>query len=204
MREFVIKQWNGLGFGKAEHALPEDAPPSDPCHEPIVIIAEPPTLDEIPRPASEPTEVAPREDEVEAELEALEPPVPPRPARRRGERNFVVAYDGRFVGVFEAEEELTPREAFLRVAGDLSCRKNFDPEKLQLYKPVLLRSARPPKGSKFVSGKLTEIGGRIHEGPVQDGSDKGAAGAPPGSTEARVEPETSESPVEEKACLQLP
>ena len=199
MREFVIKQWNGLGFGKAQEPVPEEPSPSATLREPKTSARTPASFDDLPKPRSAPAEDAPQE--VEARVLPTPRQVvatPPRAARRRGERNFVVAYEGRFVGVFEAEEELTPREAFVRVAGDLSCRKDFDPEKVQLYKPVLLRSARPAKGSKFVSGKLTEIGGRIHEG-----RDKEPASASPSPPEARAEPEASEAPVEEKACLEL-
>ena len=87
----------------------------------------------------------------------------------------MASYDDQFVGVFEAQEDLTPREAYLRIAGELSSRGEFVPEKLQLYKLVLLRSARPPKGSKFVAGKLTEIGGRIRKGRGKPGA--GSEGA---------------------------
>ncbi len=205
MREFVIKQWNALGYGKDQEPAPEEPSPPVSSREPKPSAPKPASastsisIDEIPKPRSAPAEDAPQR--VEARALPASPraaAAPPRAGRRRGERNFVVAYDGRFVGVFEAEEELTPREAFVRVAGDLSCRKDFDPEKVQLYKPVLLRSARPPKGAKFVSGKLTEIGGRIH-----GGRDKEAASAPPGPPEAQEVPEASEDPVEEKACLEL-
>ena len=205
MREFVIKQWNGLEFGKDQEPASEEPSPSKssrepktPAREPKSSMREPVSFDDLPKPRSAPAEV-PQEVEPLVLLTPLRAPATlPRAARRRGERNFVVAYEGRFVGVFEAEEELTPREAFVRVAGDLSCRKDFDPEKVQLYKPVLLRSARPAKGSKFVSGKLTEIGGRIHEG-----RDKEPASASPSPPEACAEPEASEAPVEEKACLEL-
>ena len=78
--------------------------------------------------------------------------------RKRGERAFFVAYDGSFVGFFEAEAETTPRQAFGRVAEELaSSDKNFDPAKLELHKPVLLRGARATKNHKLVRGKLTRL-----------------------------------------------
>jgi hypothetical protein len=79
------------------------------------------------------------------------------PARKRGERRFIIAYDGVFVGFFEAAEEVTPREAFKRVAQDLAEEESFDPEKLALYKPVLLRSARPARGVNVIRGKMASL-----------------------------------------------
>ncbi len=189
MREFVIKQWRGLATERARGPVPEEHPGSVSSHTSSIRVCESASPEHLSKPDSLPAEEAPPAPKVE------ESPPPTPAARRRGERNFVVAYEGRFVGVFEAEEELTPREAFLRVAGDLSGRKDFDPEKLQLYKPVLLRSARPPKGGKFVSGTLTEIGGRIREGRDND-----AAHASPRPPRDHADPAASERQVEEHVC----
>jgi hypothetical protein len=78
--------------------------------------------------------------------------------RERGERAFFISYEGSFMGFFEAEVDTTPRQAFLRVAEEMvSSDKNFDPDQLELHKPVLLRAARPTKNCKLVRGKLTRI-----------------------------------------------
>jgi hypothetical protein len=79
------------------------------------------------------------------------------PQRKRGERRFIIAYDGVFVGFFEAVEEVTPREAFVRVAQDMAEDESFDPDKLALYKPVLLRSARPARGVNVIRGKMARL-----------------------------------------------
>lgn len=79
------------------------------------------------------------------------------PPRKRGERQFIIAYDGVFVGFFEAAEEVTPREAYVRVAQDLAEDESFDPAKLSLWKPVLLRSARPARGVNVIRGKMARL-----------------------------------------------
>lgn len=90
-------------------------------------------------------------------------PAPPSPAprraqRKRGERGFVVRYRGALVGFFEAEAEITPREAFLRVAQALSAaEERFDAGKLEICKPVPLKSARPRGGSKLARGELRHV-----------------------------------------------
>lgn len=90
------------------------------------------------------------------------PPAVPAAPRRRGERNFLVRYDGHFVGVFEAEEDLTPRQAFILVARDLAAADPaFAPEKLEIFKPVLLKAARPAKGLGAIRGKLSVVGGSL-------------------------------------------
>ena len=75
--------------------------------------------------------------------------------KRHGNRSFVVSYKGAFVGFFEAEAELTPREAFVRIASDMAARDPaFEPGRLELYKPVLIKSARPSNGLEKLRGKL--------------------------------------------------
>ncbi len=193
MREIVIKPLKGLAIETArEPAGGEHSPPAA-TETQSADASESVHPDNLLKPVAAPAEHA------APGTAACELAAPPRPARRRGERNFLVAYEGKFVGVYEAEEELTPNEAFLRVAGDLASRKDFDPRKLQLYKPVLLRSARPAKRARFVSGTLTEIGGRIRE---RRGKDAGQA--PPSlpeerASEERDDPAASEPPVEERA-----
>lgn len=79
----------------------------------------------------------------------------PPPRKRHGEKIFVVSYEGSFVGFFEAAAELTPREAFLRVASDMAARDpDFEPERLEIYKPVLIKSARPADGLQRLRGRL--------------------------------------------------
>lgn len=85
------------------------------------------------------------------------PGTTPRP-RKHGERRFVVAYRGSFVGFFEAESELTPREAFIRVASDMAARDgSFDPQRLELFRPVLLKNARPTEDLHLLRGKLRTV-----------------------------------------------
>lgn len=81
---------------------------------------------------------------------------PARP-RKRGERSFIISYDGVFVGFFEAENEVTPREAFMRVAQEMASDEGFVPEKLEIYKPVLIKSAKPSKAINVVRGKLAKL-----------------------------------------------
>ncbi len=193
MREIVIKPLKGLATETAREPASEERSPA------ATIDAQGAGASEFGHPDSLLKPVAAAAEHAAPGTAACEPAAPPRPARRRGERNFLVAYEGKFVGVYEAEEELTPNEAFLRVAGDLASRKDFDPGKLQLYKPVLLRSARPAKRARFVSGTLTEIGGRIRERRGKD-----AAHAPSSAPDERAPAEgddsaASESPVEERA-----
>jgi hypothetical protein len=81
-----------------------------------------------------------------------------RSARRYGQRQFVVRYDEAFVGFFEADTDISPREAFIRVAADLGASDDsFDPDRLEIYKPVLLRGARPQNGIARVKGKLRRV-----------------------------------------------
>lgn len=103
------------------------------------------TADASPAGGPHPTEAAPH-------------PTPTK-SRKRGERCYVVSYDGQYIGFFEADDVLTPREAFLYVARELASRAPFDPEKLSLHKPVLIRSARPPRGTTFVRGRLARVEG---------------------------------------------
>lgn len=191
MREVVIKSGLGVAFEKGREPAPGEpssvAPPETPGAEAAQLAA---FLDLAEAGAAPPAETVPAAGEGAR-------PTSPRRARRRKERNFVVAYDGRFIGVFEARQELTPNEAFVRVAGDLACRKDFDPEKIRLYKLVLLRGARPPKRRKFVAGTLTEIGGRMREGQGDE-----CAHATPAPLDAWVEPAASESPAEEHICTE--
>jgi len=74
---------------------------------------------------------------------------------RHGQRCFIVSYKGSFLGFFESESELTPRDAFLRIAADMAARDaGFEPSRLELYKPVPLKRARPPDDGHLFRGKL--------------------------------------------------
>lgn len=78
-----------------------------------------------------------------------------KPNNKVGQRCFVVAYKGSFIGFFEAQTTLKPHEAFLRVAADMAARdESFVPARLELFKPVLIKSARPPEDENLFRGKL--------------------------------------------------
>jgi len=89
----------------------------------------------------------------------------------------VVSYEGRFIGFFEAEDVITPRQAFLYVARELASRGPFEPNELALHKPVLIRSARPPKGSTFVRGRLARVEGTPPGAPLAPGENPSPEGA---------------------------
>jgi hypothetical protein len=111
-------------------------------------------------------------------------PGDPAKPRKKGERSFIIAYDGVFVGFFEAEGEVTPREAFLRVAQELASEEGFEAEKLELYKPVLIRNAKPAKAIHVVRGKLAKLWWQARgTGVVQQTASRGGAAEPaPGTT----------------------
>ena len=103
-------------------------------------------------------------------------PADPSKLRKKGERSFIIAYDGVFVGFFEAEGEVTPREAFLRVAQELASEEGFEAERLELYKPVLLRNAKPAKAIHVVRGKLAKLSWQARRtGVVQPVAGRGGA-----------------------------
>jgi len=75
------------------------------------------------------------------------------------ERTFAVAYRGRYIGVFEAENKTTPRKAFDHVAGKLAAeQEDFDPSELQLYKLVHLLSACSNPSAPIVRGHVELFG----------------------------------------------
>jgi hypothetical protein len=87
---------------------------------------------------------------------------------RRNYRSFVVRYGGEFTGIYNAEMEITPRAAFRRVEqGLLAENPGFDPNLLELYRPVLLRSARPARPVRPVRGKLEKLE-KVEESPVPE------------------------------------
>ena len=176
MREYIIRDWKAQEPASEEES---DAEPGADDREEVREVQEvassspPPApqareVSESPR-ASDPADptlggairfkrfpaatARPREESRPAPREAKAGSSP----RKRGERQFIIAYDGVFVGFFEAVEEVTPREAYVRVAQDLAEDESFAPEKLSLYKPVLLRSARPARGVNVIRGKMARL-----------------------------------------------
>jgi hypothetical protein len=177
MREYIIRDWKAQepasgedsddesgadDWGEAREVPAEVAPFSPPPAAPEArevsdsqpaAAPEDPTLGgairfkRFPAAATRPREERPAPREAKAGS----------PPRKRGERQFIIAYDGVFVGFFEATEEVTPREAYVRVAQDLAEDESFDSEKLSLYKPVLLRSARPARGVNVIRGKMARL-----------------------------------------------
>lgn len=75
---------------------------------------------------------------------------------RRSPSTFLISYNSVFIGVYEAEGAVTPRQAFQRVAQELiAARAELDESQLRLYRPVLLRSARPSKATDVARGTLS-------------------------------------------------
>jgi hypothetical protein len=75
---------------------------------------------------------------------------------RRSTSTFLISYESVFIGVYEAEGAVTPRQAFQRVAQELiAARDELDESQVRLYRPVLLRSARPSKATDVVRGTLS-------------------------------------------------
>jgi hypothetical protein len=100
-------------------------------------------------------ERAPPSTRKEEEIPAPRADVKPAASKRGGQRSFIIALNGNFVGYFEADRDITSREAYLRIAQELAAAdEKFELEKLELYKPVLLRGARPSPGLKVVRGKM--------------------------------------------------
>jgi hypothetical protein len=119
----------------------------------------------------------PAEAPVSTRAPASSPEDPARP-RKKGERSFIISYDGVFVGFFEAEGDVTPREAFLRVAQELASEDGFDAERLELYKPVLIRNAKPAKAIHVVRGKMAKLSWQVRgTGVVQQTAGRGTAAA---------------------------
>jgi len=142
MREFIIEN------GKAPTQLADDS-------ELNAVALQPEPLPIVVLPQVSPVKKAPAVKNDESLTSKLH--------RERGERAFFIAYDGSFVGFFEAEAETTPRQAFVRVAEELAAGdKDFDETKLELHKPVLLRAARPTKSHKLIRGKLTRLSSPGH------------------------------------------
>jgi hypothetical protein len=106
---------------------------SRPRHEPkpIVILPDPPAAGRAePRPVRPPTAH----------------PRPHRPARAG--RDFIVRYDGRFLCHFRSRRPLPARNAFHQVARELRAKiQDFSAERLELFRPVKLRTGGAAKGS---------------------------------------------------------
>jgi hypothetical protein len=63
-----------------------------------------------------------------------------RPKAPVRQRDFMVRYDGRFIGHYRAIRPMTPRVAFGQVAREMRAQRlDFNPELLALYRPVKLR-----------------------------------------------------------------
>lgn len=191
MREFVVKDWKSSGplrLMRDAQDGPEKPGQVQPSVRTFAISAAGKEKAEPVAPATPPS--APEPPTPELRSSAPPPAALPRPssaaeprraspAKKQGERVFVVHYAGSYVGLYQAEDELKPQEAFLCVARELSSQGPFDPEKLTLYKPVLIKSARPPKGMHFVRGTLCKV-----------------AAPPPEVVATPAEPEPSSQPAD--------
>ena len=97
------------------------------------------------------------------EPQATEPQQTPKaPRARKGKptrsepRDFLVSYEGVFVGVYRAPRRVTNRTAFGIVGRELQRKlgEHFDPRSLELFKPVRLQIDRPESFEEFSHGSF--------------------------------------------------
>ncbi len=75
-------------------------------------------------------------------------------------RDFIIAYEGVFIGHYRCEKRITNRTAFQRVARQLeSALTTFDAENLELYRPVLLKITIPDALSECSDGTFEWFAG---------------------------------------------
>ncbi len=82
----------------------------------------------------------------------------PRRRSRRGPRlrDYLVSYDGRFIGHFRARHPLPPRLAFGQIARELRSKLvHFLPEKMALHRPVKLRVSSPSEAEASARGDFS-------------------------------------------------
>ena len=97
-------------------------------------------------------------DRMEDQLkEGIDPvkarPAAPVPRTRRDHRDFIIAYDGSFVGHFRTEKRITNKKAFQKAATALRDKiYDFDPRQLQLFRPVLIKIENP-ESIPYVDGE---------------------------------------------------
>ncbi len=107
-------------------------------------------------PASEPAVVILPEGKEEAKTPGRQPEPSTkiqarRPAPQR-QRDFLIQYQGRFIGHFHSRRPLTPKVAFGHVARELRIKTaEFVPEQLFLYRPVKLRVKSPASAEASAS-----------------------------------------------------
>ncbi|HZN60511.1 MAG TPA: hypothetical protein VFD71_20735 [Planctomycetota bacterium] len=174
MREFLIQpQKPPKKVQDSTFADPADwTPPPEPTVRTILFANQPSAAAAPPaRPAQRPQETRVVDPRGTDKRPPQRSGPMPRPADRKtggadaakkpGNRSFVVSYAGSFVGFFEADVEVRPKEAFLRIAADFASRDpHFDAQKLELYRPVLVRSARAPAGMTSFRGRFRRVGHR--------------------------------------------
>ncbi len=97
-------------------------------------------------------------DRMEDQLKEGVDPVKARPAAavprtRPNHRDFIMAYDGSFVGHFRTNRHITNKRAFQKAATALRDKMNdFDPRQLKLYRPVLIK-VENPESIPYVDGE---------------------------------------------------
>lgn len=180
-RVYIVPRKEGFALDEP-HTLPQSRPAST-AKAPHRVPAPPK-----PVAGRTPGRVAPR-PAVRAAAHNLSATKAPK-QKKRGERDFIIAYDGAFVGFFQAVEEIAPREAFMRIAQEMSEKESFDAAKLELYKPVLLKSARPSKTVCVVRGKIASLAWQRRTSATSPESPLSTSDAPvPASREAPPEPQ---------------
>lgn len=79
----------------------------------------------------------------------------PHQPQRQHRRDFVVSYQGHFIGHYRSARRISNRKAFEKVAALLqSSIDDFDIRELEIYKPVLLAVERPDSIDEISDGSF--------------------------------------------------
>jgi hypothetical protein len=83
------------------------------------------------------------------------PKAPRVPKKKSRLHDFIVRYDGKFIGHFRARRPLEPKEAFARIREELAKMiTGFRPELLALFQPVRLRTGGASARAEGPGGEL--------------------------------------------------
>ena len=75
---------------------------------------------------------------------------------RTTQRDFIICYHGVFVGHFRSQRRISNRSSFKLIAQQLMgiLGQEFDPDQLELFKPVALKLQRPPSHDEIADGEF--------------------------------------------------
>jgi hypothetical protein len=91
---------------------------------------------------------------------------PGAPRARKGrepsgqqQKDYIIAYDGAFLGHYRSQRRITNRTAFARIAQRLEeCVEGFDISRLEIYRPVPVKVERPDSVSDILDGSFNWFG----------------------------------------------